>query len=66
MTPRQFDSTLHDARTNASDYEAWTRRADAATIDSIEVTNLPTIDMSAAVAPASALALELARTPKTP
>ena len=118
MTPRQFDSTLHDllvagvgpdnarrfsahsgrieracrllaagasrhqiqalcrwrgeaaldiygARINASDYEAWTRRADAATIDSIEVTNLPTIDMSAAVASASALALELARTPPT-
>jgi hypothetical protein len=117
MTPRQYDSTLHDflvvgvgtdnarrfsahsgrieracrllaagasrhqiqalcrwrgeaaldiyARINASDYEAWTRRADAATIDSIEVTNLPTIDMSAAVASASALALELARTPQT-
>ena len=65
MTSRQFDSTLHDARINVSDYKAWTRRADAATIDSIEATNLPTLDMSAAVAPAGALAPELARTPPT-
>jgi hypothetical protein len=47
------------ARINASDYEAWTRRAAAASIDSIEATSLPTIDSDIAAIAATSLAAAL-------